>query len=131
MRFIPVPAVDYPAWREKVWPVLAEKLASDAFPAADLERDVLNRDRQMWIAYDGTVRAVCLTSVLRDGLDTVTVTHCGGDGMHDWAHFLALIEAWARETGARRFEVVCRPGWERVLRPFGLTKTHVVLEKRL
>lgn len=75
------------------------------------------------------MRAACLTLVNKDRLKSVSVTHCAGDGMGDWFHMLGMIEAWAKDIGAERMEVICRPGWERVLKD--MRKTHVILEKRL
>lgn len=132
MKFVPVPATEYAAWADKARPIIADMLASDQWTVADLEAEILSRDRQLWLAVDGDdVAAVCLTCVGNDRLKSVIVTHCGGFGMHGWAHMIEMIAAWGREIGSGRLEVVSRPGWERVLAPYGLKKSHVVLEKRL
>lgn len=83
---------------------------------------------QCWIATDERVRAVCLTQVAADDLDTVLVTHCAGDDAKSWALFMVNICAWAKERGSKRVEATTRPGWERLLKPMGFKKTHVVLE---
>lgn len=83
---------------------------------------------QCWLVVSDDVRAVCLTQVAVDDLDTVLVTHCAGEDAKSWALFLLNICAWAKERGSKRVEATTRPGWERLLKPMGFKKTHVVLE---
>ena len=94
----------------------------------DLIDQIRDRQRQLRLI-EG--KCVLLTSVLTDRLSTVQVTHCVGVDYQEWLPLWPLIERWAKEIGAKRIEIVARPGWEWPMRQFGLTKTHVVLEKRL
>ena len=87
--------------------------------------------RQLWVAWEDGIRCAVLTMVLDDLRKTVLVSHGAGEGMQDWVGLWPVIEDWARDIGADCIEVNARPGWERVLRDYGLKKTHVVLEKRL
>lgn len=105
--------------------------ATGQFTPEDFVAQIRNRERQLWLVISDDVKCVMLTSVLADRLDTVLVTHCCGHDMAEWLHLWPVIEAWARELGAKRIEAITRPGWERVLKKFGMEKTHVVLEKRL
>ena len=50
------------------------------------------------------------------------------DGMMD---FLWVLELWAAKLGCKDLEVAGRDGFERLLKPYGFEKTHVVLRKRL
>lgn len=131
MRFIPVPAGGLDEWLPQIGWHLASFAENGQWTAEDLADQIKSRDRQLWIAEENGVKAVCLSSVSDDRLKTVHVTHCAGEDYAAWAHFITLIAAWAKEIGAERFEVTTRPGWERVLRQFGLRKTHVMLEMRL
>lgn len=83
---------------------------------------------QCWLAVSDDVRAVCLTQVAADDLSTVLVTHCAGEDAKSWALFLLNICAWAKERGSHRVEATTRLGWERLLKPMGFKKTHIVLE---
>lgn len=56
---------------------------------------------------------------------------CTGDDAALWVDLLAPMEAWAKQHGCAVLEPICRPGWERRLKPQGYRKTHVVLEKLL
>ncbi len=129
LRFVPVPAGELDQWVDQIGWHLASFCESGLFTPEDLIEDIRNRDRQLWLAVDDKVRAACLTMVCGDRLNSVSVTHCAGIGMLDWFHMLDDIEKWARSIGAKRFEIVARPGWERILK--GVRKTHVMLEKRL
>jgi hypothetical protein len=116
-------------WLDQIGWHLGSFCESGLFEPEDLIADIRNRDRQLWLAVDDRVRAVCLTLVNEDRLKSVSVTHCAGDGMGEWAYMLGLIQDWARAIGSKRFEVICRPGWERILKD--VKKSHVILEKRL
>lgn len=56
---------------------------------------------------------------------------CTGEDAARWVNLLTQIEAWAKAQGCAAMEPICRPGWERHLKPKGYRKTHVVLEKTL
>lgn len=131
MRVVPVPAADLDEWLPKIGWHLTSFAENGLWTAADFADQIRNRDRQLWIAVDDVVKAVCLTAISDDRQKTVCVTHCAGEDYRLWAHFLMFIGGWAKEIGSERLEVTARPGWERVLKPFGLKKTHVMLEMRL
>lgn len=131
MRFVPVPADDLDAWLPLIGWHLASFAANGHWTAEDFAEQVRSRDRQLWIAEEDGVKAVCLSQISNDRLKTAQVTHCAGEDYGLWAHFILHIAGWAKEIGASNFEVIARPGWERVLRQFGLQKTHVTLEMRL
>jgi hypothetical protein len=131
MKAIAVTADDLGQWLPEVWPFLAEICRPGYYEPADIVADLEARKRQLWLAHDGKVRAVVLTQVQADRLGTVRVAHVAGDGLAGWLHLWGVIEAWARDMGARRIEAVARPGFERALAPFGMKKTYVTLEKAL
>lgn len=132
MRVVPVPANVLDEYLPKIGWHLDQFSANSQFLPEDFVAQIRDRERQLWLAEDaGEIKCVMLTSVLSDRLDTVLVTHCCGHDMSEWLRLWTVIEAWARERGAKRIEAVARPGWERMLSRFGMKKTHVVLEKRL
>lgn len=131
MNLLPIPAHEADNWIPLIGWHLDQFSANEQWEPVDFIRQIKDRDRQLWIVWDGTVRAAVLTAVSGDNLKTVMVTHCCGEGFDEWIHLVGVIEDWARELGAERFELTARPGWERIMRKFGMRKTHVVLEKRL
>ena len=131
MTPIAVPAPELDAWLPRIEWHLKSFCRSGQWTPEELVEQIRSRDRQLWVVFDGEVRAAVLTAVMADRLNTVQVTHCAGRGAGDWLHLWPVLEGWARDIGAKRIEAVARPGWERKLKDMGMRKTHVVLEKRL
>lgn len=132
MRPVPVPAAELDKWLPLLGWHFDAFCRSGQWEPEDLIEQIRNRDRQLWLVTDGDdVLCALLTSVLADRLKTVLLSHCVGAGLGRWCQMFGIIEAWARDIGAKRIEAITRPGWERVLKGAGLKKTHVVLEKRL
>ncbi len=128
MRLLGVPAADLDAWLPQIGWHLGEFAKAGHWTADDFADQIRARDRQLWVVAGDTVKAVGLTIVGVDRLKTVQITHCCGEEPETWKHLLDGIAGWAKELGSEKLEIVCRPGWERVL---GLKKTHVLLEMRL
>ena len=55
----------------------------------------------------------------------------GGEHYSGMMDFLWVLELWAAKLGCKDIEVAGRDGFERLLKPYGFEKTHVVLRKRL
>jgi hypothetical protein len=87
--------------------------------------------RQLWLAVDGAIKGAALTEVANDRASTVRLTQGAGEDAAEWAFLIEGIMEWARQRGSTAFEAVCRPGWERYFKKFGLKKTHVVMEATL
>lgn len=128
MRLVPVPATEFDAWLPQIGWHLANFAEAGHWTAEDFADQIRSRDRQLWLVVSNMVQAVGLTNVCADRLKTVQITHCAGENAQGWAHLLDGVAAWAKEIGSQKLEIICRPGWERVL---GLKKTHVLLEMRL
>jgi len=78
------------------------------------------------------IKALLITEIAAYPRITVCrLLACTGDDAALWVDLLAPIEGWAKSQGCAAMEPICRPGWERRLKPMGYRKTHVVLEKRL
>lgn len=129
MRAIAVPASILDQWLPRIGWQLESFCRDGGWLPEDIVEQIRDRRRQLWIAFDGEVRAAALTQVEDDRLKTVRITHVAGNGFRDWAHLREVIKAWAREIGSKRLEAVARPGWERIAKE--MRKTHVVLEERL
>lgn len=54
-----------------------------------------------------------------------------GEDRKEWISWMQEIEKWAKFNGCTDMELVCRPGWERVMKDQNFKKTHVVLNKYL
>lgn len=130
MKLVPVPAHALGQYLPAIsWHLQSFAIRSGGkFTVDDLISDLTNSRRQLWLGVDPDIRAVALTQVLADHKDTVSLTHCAGEGAVDWVHLIDGIRAWARDRGSQAFEVTCRPGWEKYLKGHGFKKTHIVME---
>ncbi len=55
----------------------------------------------------------------------------GGETYEGMMDFLWVLELWSAKLGCEDIEIAGRDGFERLLKPYGFYKTHVVLRKRL
>lgn len=131
MRIVPVRSDILDQWIPLIEWHLAQFCADGGWHPNDLVDQIRDRTRQLWVASDGTVKAALLTQIADDKLATCRITHLVGVDRDSWLHLFGAIEGWARELGCQRIEAIARPGWERAAKPLGMTKTHIVLEKRL
>jgi hypothetical protein len=95
-----------------------------------LVKDIRAQEYQCWIVLSCESVAGCaLTFLQNDATKTCVISHCAGHNYEQWAgQLLATIRVWSHSLGSTKLEAVTRPGWERVLRPLGMVKTHVILE---
>jgi hypothetical protein len=137
MLLVHVPAGDLTEihWSEPAFMPLMENIAKRMqCKAVDLIGQIINHEVQLHVVSDEKrLRAVILTQImLRHGGGTnCRVLACAGDGMAQWVHLIGELEAWAREQGCKIMEPFARPGWAKMLRPYGYKLAHVVLEKDL
>lgn len=134
LSIVGVPSADI----EKVFPLVAWHFNSFAersrgeVTADDLVREVRERRKQCWLAWDGQVRACALTHVEEGHIKVVEMTHCAGQGREDWQEpMVRELQRWAKAIGARRFRTINRPGWTKALKAMGLRETHRVMEAEL
>lgn len=128
-----------PAEMPGLWPRVRDRIASccdrsgGKYEPADILRNLIAGRMDLWLAEDGgAIHAVAISEiVVYPRVRVCKLLACTGEKARRWLDLLAQIEAWARAQGCAVIEPVCRPGWERHLKPMGYRKTHVVLEKTL
>ena len=86
---------------------------------------------QLWIVWDGSVRAIVATELYRSpsNMKCCTIHFATGREAAGWTHHLDEIEVWAREEGCARIELIARKGWAKHLPAYKMS--HVFLEKDL
>lgn len=131
-----VPAVCVPSWEPSVIPLLA--MAAERSRGRDTPETYLRmcreREAQLWVYLVSreTVQAVLVTRILQyDGGKSLCGVAVAGYGVVDWIDRLDDIERWGREHGCVRAEWITRPGMEKLLKPRGYVKSHVMLEREL
>ncbi|MEJ0071183.1 MAG: hypothetical protein WDO24_23320 [Pseudomonadota bacterium] len=140
---MPVRAVQIlPDQLAAAWPALAPLVAlacarsSGRIAPADVARDLARGAIHLWAGLDDEaphpVKVILIGQFIdyprRRSFRPFAVV---GDDRPAWLDLLAVIERWAQAQGATLIEPLGRPGWERVLRDHGYTKTHVLMEKVL
>lgn len=119
-------------WRERLAPHLASfcERSGGSLEVERLISDIMDEGYQVWAVIDNDeVLACALTFLQDDARKTCVISHCSGRDYEQWAgQLLATIRVWSHSLGSTKLEAVTRPGWQKVLRKFGMVKTHVILE---
>jgi len=124
---------------DNIWPLARDlvQLACEtngAFDAEDIKNFCKQGAMQLWLVIDETDQVLAtVVTELRNYpnfkvCDARIVT---GRDMNTWQHHVADLEIWAKQKGCKKMELFARPGWEKVMKPYGYVKTHVQIEKDL
>jgi hypothetical protein len=99
--------------------------------AEDVAASLLQGDSVLWLLlHAGTIRACAVVELLAyDRLRAARIVVLSGHGMKSWAHYIEVIEHWARDCGCERVEAICRPGFGRWLQRYGYERDYVVVTK--
>jgi hypothetical protein len=97
-----------------------------------IKAEAVSGRRMIWTLTDGDRAAPLLSafSTVDDGLK-VCIGPLAGDEMELWLPLLCDLESHAKEAGFSVSHIEGRPGWQRVLKPYGYRVARVVLEKDL
>lgn len=119
----------YPLVRDLMRKVCAR--SDGRYAEAPIARKLLAGDWQLWLVWNGSVKAIVVTELYLDvsGLKCCMIRVCTGRGAKDWTHLIADIEDWARREGCAKLDMIARKGWARELPDYRMT--HVMLEKDL
>ena len=125
---------------ESAWPLVIEDIAnalarSNGYALADhIRKWILEDKMQLWILWDqdnktyyGTVVTEIIQRPLQRCLNIKIMT---GKHREKWQHLIKHIEDFAWQNKCDLLELVARPGWKKVLKPFGYKESHILLEKK-
>ena len=100
----------------------------DKWGIEHVKQTLLNEQMQLIVVMQDKILAALVTEITQFPLEkTLSVMCLGGDDVHLWIDkLLKTLEKWADEIGAT-FEVVGRPGWEKIL---GYKRVAVILRKQ-
>lgn len=124
---------------EALWPRIAKRILSGVERSSGriTEQNAFDLLRsgkwQCWTYWEGTeCLAVVITrlNIESSGIKTLEAIMASGDHRERWQR-LAVdhLKEFAKSEGCKLFELIARPGWERVFTEF--KKTHVMLELRI
>lgn len=76
-----------------------------------------------------SLEAICVTEIATYPKRTqLEIPICTGSNSKDWLHLIDGIKEYAREQGCSVIIPLARPGWRKLLAPYGFKKTHELLE---
>ena len=92
---------------------------------------------QLWILWDkegdkhSKYYGVVVTEIIQRPLQRcLNIKIMTGKHRDQWQHLIKHIEDFAWIHNCDLLELVARPGWKKILKPFGYKETHVLLEKK-
>lgn len=122
---------------DQAWPYARDLIAramvrgGGASDFARVEREVLSGLQVLWLAHaGGKIEAAAVTQLISvDGRKICIIVACGGIGRARWLPLIAQIEDHAKTEACSAMRVAGRPGWQRVLKGYGVK--YVTLEKEI
>ena len=127
----------------EVWALVKTDIAnalnrSNGYALADHIKKWINEEKmQLWILWDkeaakeskyyGLVVTEIIQKPLQRALNIKIMT---GSHREKWQHLIKQIEEFAWKNKCDLVELIARPGWKKVMKPFGFIESHVVLEKK-
>lgn len=88
---------------------------------------------QLWCAFnedEENVQGIAITEIAQYPQRKICRFLCAtGEELVQWIDLMSLMEDWALDMGCDGFQAECRPGWEKLLKPRGYIKSHVILNK--
>jgi len=129
VEIIGIPAEQVDDIWEDVKPFIQKGLdyGPDKWGIDHVKQTLLDENMQLFIVVYDKILAALVTEVTQFPLEkTLSVMCLGGENVHLWIDkLLKTLEKWADEMNAT-FEVIGRPGWEKIL---GYKRTAVILRK--
>ena len=141
MKLVRIPSSNL----DDVW-LLVEKDISSALQYsgnhtdAEFVKETIKEDKfQLWILWDkdkpttkekyyGVVVTEIVKRKLKKSCHIFIVT---GRQRRLWTPLIQVIEDFAKEQDCDQMELIARPGWDKIMKPFNYKRTHVVLEKQI
>ena len=134
---IPTKSVD------EIWGVVKNDIAnalsrSNGYALSDhIKQWIKETKMQLWILWDSEAEkqnkyyGVVVTEVIQRPLQRcLNIKIMIGRHREQWQHLIKHIEDFAWQQNCDLLELVARPGWKKILKPFGYRESHVLLEKK-
>ena len=127
----------------EVWALVKTDIAnalnrSNGYALADhIKKWITEEKMQLWILWDKEAAkeskyyGLVVTEILQRPLQRcLNMRIMTGRHREKWQHLIKHIEDFAWLNNCDSLELIARPGWKKVLKPFGYTETHVLLQKK-
>ena len=134
---IPTSNVDA-IWRVVIGDIANALARSNNYALVDHFKKWIKEEKmQLWILWDSKgdktskYYGVVVTEIIQRPLQRcLNIKIMIGRHREKWQHLIKQIEDFAWQQKCDLLELVARPGWKKVLKPFGYTESHVLLEKK-
>ena len=127
----------------EVWALVKTDIAnalnrSNGYALADHIKKWINEEKmQLWILWDKEAAkeskyyGLVVTEIIQRPLQRcLNMRIMTGRHREKLQHLIKHIEDFAWLNNCDSLELIARPGWKKVLKPFGYTETHVLLQKK-
>ena len=127
----------------EVWALVKTDIAnslnrSNGYALADhIKKWIIEGKMQLWILWDKEAAkeskyyGLVVTEIIQRPLQRcLNIKIMTGRHREKWQHLIKHIEDFAWLNNCDSLELIARPGWKKVLKPFGYTESHVLLEKK-
>ena len=127
----------------EVWALVKTDIAnalnrSNGYALADhIKKWITEEKMQLWILWDKEAAkeskyyGLVVTEIIQRPLQRcLNMRIMTGRHREKWQHLIKHIEDFAWLNICDSLELIARPGWKKVLKPFGYTETHVLLQKK-
>ena len=127
----------------EVWALVKTDIAnalnrSNGYALSDhIKKWIIEEKMQLWILWDKEAEkkskyyGLVVTEIIQRPLQRcLNMRIMTGRHREKWQHLIKHIEDFAWLNNCDSLELIARPGWKKVLKPFGYTETHVLLEKK-
>mgnify|MGYP003110517310 FL=1 len=127
----------------EVWALVKTDIAnalnrSNGYALADhIKKWIIEEKMQLWILWDKEAEkkskyyGLVVTEIIQRPLQRcLNMRIMTGRHREKWQHLIKHIENFAWLNNCDSLELIARPGWKKVLKPFGYTETHVLLQKK-
>ena len=127
----------------EVWGLVKTDIAnalnrSNGYALADhIKKWITEEKMQLWILWDKEAAkeskyyGLVVTEIIQRPLQRcLNMRIMTGRHREKWQHLIKHIEDFAWLNNCDSLELIARPGWKKVLKPFGYTETHVLLQKK-
>ena len=127
----------HPKSIDAIWPAVEPMIAEACKTSrgrfgTDYWHEFCKGSGTLWVATNiaDEINAVAIAMIMQQGARRICrMRGVSGENMPSWVSHISDVEQWAKSNGCDGMEIVGGRGWERVLKPYGYSLTHVVLEK--
>jgi hypothetical protein len=132
MELVEITAQEYAALKPHLSPMVAKACDVYGYPSELIEQNILDGRYGIFLALGEYPRALCLVDILIDRKEKVAnLFLVAGEGLTEWAHLIEGIGIKCKARGCSYLEGTGRPGWEKVMAPFGFTRVATTIRKPL